>query len=46
MKKKVFETEQAAQHFASQVGGIVRMTQLPDYMGVIIVYVVEWEKQE
>jgi len=44
MKRKVFETDQAAKHFASQVGGTVKMRQLPDYMGVIIVYVVEREE--
>ena len=42
MKKKIFETEQAAKHFAAQVGGTVTISFLPDYMSVITIYVVTY----
>lgn len=43
MNRKVFGTEIAAQSFAKQVNGTVRMRQLPGYMSCEIVWVVEWE---
>lgn len=43
MNKKVFVTEIAAQSFAKQVNGTVTMKQLPGYMSVEIVWIVEWE---
>jgi len=44
MKRKGFETEQAAQHFASQVGGTIRFAPLPGYMGMEPYWIVEWEE--
>lgn len=44
MKRKGFDSEQAANKFAAEVNGKVRMIQLPDYMSVIIRWVVEWEE--
>ena len=42
MKKKTFDDEHSARSFAEKVGGTVRMQSLPDYMGTIIIWVVEW----
>ncbi len=42
MKKKTFETESAARKFAKTVNGQVRMVQLPGYMTVEIIWVVEY----
>lgn len=42
MKKKTFNNEYSARAFAEKVGGKVRMQSLPDYMGTIIIWVVEW----
>ena len=40
--KKVFDTEYAAQCFAKEVGGKVEAQNLPDYMGVVTVWIVRW----
>lgn len=42
MNKKYFETEYQANEFATKVNGNVRMSQLPGYMSVEIVWIVEW----
>ena len=44
MKRKTFETEYAATEWAAKVNGTVKLLDLPDYNGVITVYVVEWEE--
>ena len=40
--KKTFETEYAARQFAETIDGQVRMVQLPGYMNVEIIWVVEY----
>ena len=42
--KKSFKYEDSAREFAKKVNGTVRLRQLPDYNGVIIDWVVEWEE--
>lgn len=42
-KKKSFKFEDSARDFAKKVNGTVRLRQLPDYNGVIVDWVVEWE---
>ena len=43
MKSKIFSTEEKAKEFAKKVNGIVKMKDLPDYMRVLTVWVVEWK---
>ena len=45
MKRKGFESEHAAKEFAAKVSGTVRFSPLPDYMGMIPYWTVEWEEQ-
>jgi len=40
--RRVFESEPAAIKFAGEVGGTWKMEQIPDYMRVDTVFVVEW----
>lgn len=42
MKRKGFENEFAARKFAREVNGIVKFTPLPDYMGMINYWTVEY----
>lgn len=42
--KKSFKYEESARAFAKKVNGTVRLRQLPDYLGVIVDWVVEWEE--
>lgn len=42
MNKKYFNSENDANNFAKKVNGTVRMSVLPGYMSVDVVYVVEW----
>ena len=42
--KKYFETKVGAEKFAKEVGGKVVMQNVPDYMGVITVIYVEYDK--
>ena len=43
MNKKVFESEYGANSFAKKVNGTVRMSWLPDYIGTITIWIVEWK---
>lgn len=43
MNRKGFENEYSANLFAEKVGGEVKFSPLPDYMGVIPYWVVVWE---
>ncbi len=42
MNKKVFDSEYAAKKYAEEVGGTVEAKNLPDYMGVVTVWIVRW----
>ncbi len=44
MKRKGFETEYVARKFSENVGGTVKFSPLPDYMGMIPYWVVEWNE--
>lgn len=43
MSRMLFEEEFKAREFAKQVDGTVRMRQLPGYMNVEILWLVEWD---
>lgn len=45
MKRKGFECEYSANEFAKKVGGKVKFSPIPDYMGMIPYWVVEWEEK-
>ena len=42
--KRAFKYEDSAREYAKRVNGTVRLRQLPDYNGVIVDWVVEWEE--
>lgn len=44
MNKKLFTVETLAIEFADKVNGTVIMRQLPGYMSVEIVWIVEWKE--
>lgn len=43
MKRKGFENEFAARKFAREVNGDVKFTPLPNYMGMISYWIVEYQ---
>ena len=43
MKHKIFTTEYEAKKFSKKVSGSIKLKDLPDYMGVITIWVVEWK---
>lgn len=44
-KQKGFDCQYLAEKFAKQVGGTVKFSPLPDYMGMIPFWIVTWKEQ-
>ena len=41
-----FECESLAKKYAEKVGGVVKFSPLPDYMGMIEYWIVTWQEKK